>query len=233
MGKKMRPLVAALGWVGGGVECRRPRRARPRLRLLFRCQRWPRIPGLGGKGRGGDRVREAPGGSSGARGVCHTVVTRVPATALVRRSLHSWIPGGERPEASRLARPSREKAVERLSWRPGASLGKGAAAFPRSRNPRRPRPGRRPVVGGLLSGAGAAACDAADTQPAGTREKLNPPFSLEEARDPQVSVWVVPYFWPSCESSAVGGGEKENLRVSTGHTATEAGTFEAFPISGS
>ncbi|MEJ1275095.1 hypothetical protein NN561_005990 [Cricetulus griseus] len=179
------------------------------------------------------RVREAPGGSSGARGVCHTVVTRVPATALVRRSLHSWIPGGERPEASRLARPSREKAVERLSWRPGASLGKGAAAFPRSRNPRRPRPGRRPVVGGLLSGAGAAACDAADTQPAGTREKLNPPFSLEEARDPQVSVWVVPYFWPSCESSAVGGGEKENLRVSTGHTATEAGTFEAFPISGS
>lgn len=181
---------------GGGVECRRPRRARPRLWLLFRChwsRRWPRTPGLGGKGSGGDGVREVPGGSSGARGVCHTVVTRVPATALVGRSLHSWIPGGERPEASRLARPSREKAVERLSWRL-------AQVWERAQPP-----SHAPAIHGVLGPGGAprsAVCSAVLAQqpamlrtpsrPEPRRNLIPPPPFAGEARDLQVSVWVVP-----------------------------------------
>lgn len=114
--------------------------------------------------------------------------------------------------------------MERLSWRLGASLGKGAAAFPRSRNPRRPRPRRRPSVGGLLCGAAAAATNAADTLQAGAWEKLNP-FFAGEAIFKSLSGW---FLICGLAVKAAPWGERENLSVSTGHIATEAWTWEAF-----
>lgn len=191
---KMRLLAAA-----PGAGRHRPRRARPRLRPPLRCRRGrggPRAQGLGGAG---DGAREARGGGGGGRGPS---LALTPGCAVGTRA-PSW-DGVCAPEcgagAARGLRRSRAGpawAAERLRRRLGSSLGKGTAAFPRSR-------GRQPSgPGGALSQLSAPRWLLRQPEILRTPCRRGGPMQL----NPRVSAWVVPHFWPSCETSSVGERE--------------------------